>query len=159
MTIIVHMGKFMEQPQKYKGKVGRPAEFSKKDHDNIVAAYDKTIVLSTIAGLVRRDKDTIRAWLERGKDDLKKGIESEYVQFFLDTKEAKAKKIADLLHRIESGIDKWQAVAWILERCAREDFSINGDELKDMTSTLERLKSMIDDLTERKHGSSKEEKA
>ncbi len=124
--------------------VGRPCEYSKEDHVKIVEAFKHTIVLSNVSGQVRRDRDTIKAWLQRGKDDLKEGNYTELAQFFLDVKETISSTILALEQRLLNGDEKgWQRVAWYLERCARQDYGADAGIIEDILKEFADLKAQL----------------
>ena len=122
---------------------GRPCEYNAKDHAAIVEAFKHTIVLSNVAGQVRRTKDTIRSWLKRGKKDLDEGIDSEIARFFVDVKESVANTIRGLEERLLNGDEtRWQRFAWYLERCAREDYGADGGIIAEIKAEFDEIKKM-----------------
>lgn len=131
----------MDQPITPVYSSGRPCEYNAADHAAIVEAFKHTIVLSNVAGQVRRHKDTIKAWLQTGNDDLKAGRKTDFAQFFIDTKSALSETIRQLEQKLLYGDDKsWQRFAWYLERCAREDYGADGGIIGEIKEEFELIK-------------------
>lgn len=119
---------------------GRPPELTPVDHENIVNAYKHTIVLSNVAGLCRRDKATIKRWLDRGFKDVTQGITSDYAQFYIDVKNVLSIIKIQYEQALLAGNEGWQAIAWYLERCARSDYGRDNDLIEEILRNFEDLK-------------------
>ena len=132
-------------PMILESRVGHPCEYNKEDHDKIVEEFGKTIVLSNVAGIVRRDRDTIKRWLAKGKADLHEGNCTEISQFYVDVKNAIAKTIRGLEDRLLHGDEaRWQRIAWYLERCAREDYGADAGIIEDILEEFKHLKENME---------------
>lgn len=120
---------------------GRPCEYNADDHAAIVEAFKHTIVLSNVAGQVRRTKDTIRSWMKRGENDIKEGKDTEIARFFVDVKQALSGTIRNLEQKLLYGDDKsWQRFAWYLERCAREDYGADAGIIEEILEEFKKMK-------------------
>lgn len=138
---------------------GRPTKICPEVRAQIITAIKANLPYEYAAWSARVSPRILYSWLEQGRKDEAEGIISEHSEFLHDIKAAEAFKIINHVKAVEDQTERWQARSWILERRFRKDFALNGEELKDMADTLAQLKSMIDELVEKKHGSSKEEKA
>lgn len=128
----------------YSNGPGHPCEYNAKDHAKIVEQFRHTIVLSNVAGVVERDKDTIKRWLAKGKADIDAGVCSEIAQFYIDTKKALAENIRKLEERLLNGeVNGWQRIAWYLERCARQDYGHDAGVIEDILEEFKEIKKQL----------------
>ena len=83
-------------------------------------------------------EDTLYEWIKRGRQDLKKGVDSEYSAFSEAIKRTEQEKIREHLEEINENIERWQAQAWILERRWWKHFSPNAP-IVDFEKRLKRM--------------------
>lgn len=117
----------------------RAIEFSQEDYDNIVAAFKKTLVLTTVAGLCKRHRQTIDRWLKHGEADLLDNKDTPFSQLYIKVKEAVAYRILELEERLLRDPEGWQRIAWVLERTVRRDYSVYGEIWDDFERKLQEL--------------------
>jgi hypothetical protein len=125
---------------------GRYLEFTPQEGAKIVELYKKTLVLTVIAGLVRHDPETIKGWINRGRDDHLSHKDTDIAQFFREVKEARAQKINDIEQELLSRPKNWQALAWYLERTTRGEFGINADMDEQIANLHKQLKQIADHM-------------
>jgi len=124
------------------GKLGHPYELTPKDHANIVAAYKNTIVLSNVAGICRRHKETIKRWLDKGSEDILAGKESLFATLYADVKEVLAELKLKHEQELLQGGNGWQAIAWYLERCAYADYGRESELIREIKEDFDKLKEL-----------------
>lgn len=64
------------------------------------------------------------SWIKRGQADKEKGKNTIYAQFYESVKKAEAKFKLTHIKNIKTAADDgtWQASAWLLERCYRDEY-------------------------------------
>lgn len=112
---------------------------TQQDIDNIIAAFKKTIVLGTVAGLVKRHRETIDRWLKWGAEDLLCEKDTPLSQLYVAVKEQVSLKIIELEQQLLANPEGWQRFAWMLERTVKRDYSVYGDMWKDFEQKLNEL--------------------
>lgn len=112
----------------------------------IAEAVSRDIPNIEACALFDIDEWTFYDWKRKGEADVMQGIEgSLHAKFYQAIKKAESKAIEEGLKYIrEAGKlpNNWTARAWILERCYRKRFSVQGD-------ALERIEKKMNDLEEK----------
>lgn len=119
-------------------KLGTPCRLTLAVHKEIVEAIPLVIVFGQACEYAGTPRATGRTWLNRGDKERVSDIDSDYASFSLDVRKAQARVIRDL---IKKGRKK---NLWLLERCFREDFGINGEDIKLMGERMEQFQLIID---------------
>lgn len=120
---------------------GRPTKFTPELTEMIIDAIDKVIVLKHVAGLCEIHVTSLYNWLEQGKQDVIAGNWTDHAQFFYAVKGAQGKKIRQMLDKIAAGSKNWQAQAWILERCFRDEFGVDAGVIQELLAKCEKLEN------------------
>ena len=123
-------------------------ELTDQLHDDLIKAIDAVIVIRQAVGLVDISHPTFYKWMKQGEEDIKNEIfDSQKAKLFAAVKKTQAKKISELVAKIKN--DKaWQAHAWILERCFREDFGVHGGLIQELVAKCEKLEEAHKRLNE-----------
>ncbi len=148
-------------------KVGRPDILTKERHENAVTAYLQGASHHMAADCIGISLSAIKIWIKRGEADFHDEIESKFVNFMTDIKQARYNYEQKLCKSIEDqGLEKgaWQAMAWLLERRNPDAFGRNAEELRrteELQNEINELKNLISDKFnlegEQSHGCSNEE--
>jgi uncharacterized membrane protein YheB (UPF0754 family) len=109
---------------------GRPTKFTPQVREKILAALKEFLPITLAAECARIDRKSIYNWMETGKEDIAKNIDSEYAEFFHNIKQIRAKNAIFLMQDVMGREKNWQAIAWILERTFREDFGDKAAEIE-----------------------------
>ena len=88
-------------------------------------------------------ESTLYAWINQGKDEQDKGLDTPLAKFAEDIKRIEKQKINYHLKKLEENGNRWQADAWILERRWHKHFGANV--------ALKELAERIQNLEEKKH--------
>lgn len=129
---------------------------SEKELSNVMPPDEATIdaiskwvyqdlLLSNAARRSRVHQDILDAWMEKGSDDAKEGINSNFSSLYFTVREMQAKRISETLAKISSCPRNWQSLAWFLEKCFREDFSNDAELYKNLLDDYRRI---IQDITQ-----------
>lgn len=87
-----------------------------------------------IAGLIHRN--TYLLWLEKGENDLKENIKSDFSEFFNNVNQAKRDYVNNLRRLVENAGEKdWKAASWLLERKDPENYHLK--QKIETTQTIE----------------------
>ncbi len=117
---------------------GRPSKFTLERRVAIIDDISHRVPYEFAAEANGICEETLYVWLQRGKQECKDGIESEYAVFFQDIKRAEAQKMRGHSDNIADHVEKWQADAWMLERRWHKHFSTNAG-LNELNSKLDKL--------------------
>jgi hypothetical protein len=91
------------------------------------------LLLSNAARHIGITPGRLMRLMERGMTDIEEGeINSVFAQLYTSTTKKQAEKISNLLYKIELCQKNWQALAWKLEKCFKEEFSIDAPEFKQL---------------------------
>jgi hypothetical protein len=121
----------------------RPEKLTDEVIAKILYFAEADLLLNNAARCARVHEDTLKRWMELGRQDIKDDRETFLASFYLQVREKQALKISKLLDMIETGAKNWQALAWKLEKCFREDFGLDAPEYKEL---LDRYLELSNDL-------------
>lgn len=120
--------------------MGRQPEITPEIHKQIVMLVRKHLVINQSAESIGIAKSTAKHWIYMGDADRKNGInDSVYARFSADIRAAQAAKVLELMSNIEVREERWQANAWLLERCVREDFGADAAILMDIVEKFNEM--------------------
>jgi hypothetical protein len=92
---------------------------------------------------------TLYAWIEQGKMEQDKNLETPLAKFSQDLKAIEANKIKRHFRKIDENVERWQGDAWILERRFHKHFGANAL----LREQEERLKAVEDKVNgDKGHG-------
>ncbi len=123
-------------------QMGRPHTLTQQKSDAIVANINKVLVLNQAAAMAKVLKSTAQMWMVRGREDVENNIDSVEANFVVAVKSAQAKKVEELLTELREMPRGWQALAWILERCFREEFGADAGIIQELKAEFEAIKAM-----------------
>jgi hypothetical protein len=122
---------------------GRPSKLDDAMIEKVVDAVKRVLVLRHVAGLCKIHFTSIYNWLEQAQADLKENQDTIHVRFFYALKNAQAEKVQEMLDAIATRVNNWQANAWILERCFREDFGSDAGVIQELLDKQGNLESLL----------------
>jgi hypothetical protein len=99
-----------------KNGAGRPTKFTPDRIHAIILDIAHCIPHKLAAESNGICEDTLYSWINKGMEDLKNDIDSDYAKFSVSIKRAETSRIRTHIGNIAERVDKWQADAWILER-------------------------------------------
>jgi hypothetical protein len=133
----------MAEKPKHPG--GRPPILDEEFIEEFVEAMHKVLVITHAAGMCMIHRDTVYKWIAQAKDDLANGIKDTlHVKFFYRLKKAQSDKIFEFVGNIAKRLKNWQANAWLLERCFREDFGVEAGNMEEFVKIAQRLQRELD---------------
>lgn len=122
-------------------KLGRPWSYDKKiHHQDIIEALPGVMTLNMTARMARIPPATFKEWIKQGDEDYRNHLGTDLAQLSADVRKLQAieaKKLLDVMKEMPKG---WQAMAWLLERCFREDFGQDNEVIAELKATFEELK-------------------
>lgn len=117
---------------------GRPSKFTPERRADIIDDIFHRVPYEFAAEANGICEETLYIWINRGKKELREGIESDYTVFFKDLKRAEVKRIRAHSDAIADHVDKWQGDAWLLERRWHKHYSTNVG-LNELNSKMDKL--------------------
>ena len=124
---------------------GRQTLLEQGKYEEVIAAVPQLIIQRHVAAMAGVLEGVLSEWLRRGLEDQKNDIDSIYAQFSKDYHKARCKVIRDKLELIASNPDLRAGNSWILERCFREDFGKDSEEIRELRAMLTQLLTMKGD--------------
>lgn len=118
---------------------GQPTKFCPEMTAKILEGIKACLVMTQACSYAGISRWSVYNWLEKGMNDIKNDICSEYAQFFYSVKRTQADEIKELIETIRLRKKNWQALAWLLERCFREDFGQDAGIIQDLLAKCEKL--------------------
>lgn len=111
--------------------------------ERVIEATSQVIVLPQIAALSGVPLTTLRGWLHRGAKDKIGGIESIFAQLSSEFYKARGEVVRDLLNQLRSCPKNYGALTWILEKCFKEDFGAESEEMKELRELFKSILPLI----------------
>ena len=124
-------------------KLGRPFEITEEDVEVISDNFNKTLVMTTVAGLSGRHVQTIEGWLRQGEADYMNSTDTLFRNLYINVKAAIATRILTLEQKIENNETGWQRFSWLLERTVRKEYSQYGDLIDEVQTKIAELAERI----------------
>ena len=81
---------------------------------------------------------TLYAWINQGKEEKDKELDTPLAKFSEDIKRIEQKRMAGHLNKLKKNVKNWQADAWILERRWHKYFGSNV-HLKEMEERIKKI--------------------
>jgi len=122
---------------------GRPSELTEEVKARVLAAVPEVIIQNQIALRARIPKQTLSTWLVRGKSDKNAGIDSIYAQFSDDFYYAQTEVVKQTLDFLRCCPKNYGSLTWILEKCFREDFGADSDEMRELRELFKMILPLI----------------
>lgn len=121
---------------------GHPLTYKEDVHfKKLVDGVKIALTLNKTAELCMLAPSTFKDWVLQGRKDLSMGLDTPLAKLSANIRAEQSKKAINLMNEIQESPERWQALAWILERCFREDFGADAgiiQELKEKFEELER---------------------
>lgn len=105
---------------------GRPTKLTQAAGDVILEAVAAGLGVALQAKYADVDEQTVRNWLKRGESDDPK--DAGYAAFLGAYKRAEGRAAFYALKNILMGMDKWQAMAWFMERKYPDEWGLKKDQ-------------------------------
>jgi hypothetical protein len=119
--------------------VGRPSKLTPELEAVVLDAVPKCLIPSQIAAYAMIHRSTLNDWLDRGNTDQELGVDSIYSQFSAKYHAARAEIVRKHLAYLASCPENSKPLLWILEKCFREDFGKESDELRELRAMFFKL--------------------
>ena len=143
----------MNKEKEAKNLGGRPSTLNRVIGQKIIDSVAEILSINYSAELHRQPRQTIQSWVKKGAQDIADGIDSDYAWFSAGIKEARSNYIRDAVKDLRKGEKNWQSTAWILERCAAEDFGKDSELYKQLLDDYKMLmQSLVDQNKGVNHG-------
>ncbi len=134
---------------KEKNPGGRPTDLNETVASLIVEDVRQYLSINHAAERHGIPRSTVTTWMSHGNKDFAEGKESIFSKFTQDIKSARAEFVHRSIHIINTGDNKWQSNAWLLERCCAEDFGKDSELYKQL---LEDYKMLMQSLIDQNKG-------
>lgn len=123
---------------------GRPTKLDEEMIIRVTDAVRRVLVTRHVAGLCKISHDTIYEWFKRAKRDRSEGlIDTIHIKFSDAYKAALSEKVNEYIECISTCQKNWQANAWLLERCFREDFGADAGVIQDLIASQAKIEEML----------------
>ena len=126
-----------------KDKGGRPTVLHEEIIEQLVLAVPYYLIPTQCAYSIGISQQNLSNWLKQGSMDVKEGISSLPGRLFVAFKKAQAKEVAQIIGMLRMCPKNYQALTWLLERCFREDFGGDSEELKELRELFKQILPMI----------------
>ena len=113
-------------------RTGRPPELNSDLYQRLLDAVPKVIIQRHVAASCGVHEDVFARWLKRGTEEHREGINSIYAQFRMDYHDARTKVVREKLEIITNNPELRAGNSWILEKCFREDFGKESEEMREL---------------------------
>jgi|ERR1700733_519124 len=132
---------------------GAPTKLTPERAKIIVDNVRSDLSISNAARIARLSPQTPLNWMKRGQEDREKGVDSDYVKFLDDVREAQGLKVQEFMRAVATMNKGWQAVAWLLEKCCAEEFGKDSELYKQLLDDYKMLmQSIVDQNKGVNHG-------
>ncbi len=122
---------------------GRPSELTDEVKARLLEAVPLVIIPNQIAAYAKVPKQSLHNWLKRGQNDSIEGIASHYAQFWDEFKSLQAQVVREKLELLSTCPKNYGAITWILEKCFREDFGADSDEMRELRELFKLILPLI----------------
>jgi hypothetical protein len=112
--------------------------------EKLISAVPEVIVQNQVAYRAGVTKQALSDWLKQGTRDLNEGnINTIFAQLSDRYHKARTEIVRDSLEKIQSGTDNYKALCWILEKCFREDFGAESEDIRELKELFKTILPMI----------------
>ena len=133
--------------------VGCPTKLTPEISELVVSHVRSHLSICNAARIAKLSPQTPLNWMKQGYEEKARGLNTLYVQFLDNTREAQGQKIAEMIEKVESMPKAWQAIAWLLEKCCAEEFGKDSELYKQLLDDYKMLvQSIIDQNKGVTHG-------
>lgn len=123
---------------------GRPSDLTPELLNQIINAVPRVIIQSQVAKLVKTTKQNISLWLKRGEIDQKENKRTIYREFYDEFYAAQARVVEEKLASLGKCPRNYQALTWILEKCFREDFGSESEEIRQLKALFVKILPVLE---------------
>ena len=110
---------------------GRHSDLTDALMEHILSFVEISHIDSQVARLSGIAPQRISTWLKLGREHMIMDTRSVYAQFAEKYDKKMGNSIHVLLERM-CALEGYQSVAWMLEKCHREDFGNDGSDIKEL---------------------------
>lgn len=100
--------------------------------DSIIFAVPQVIVQNQVAAFCGIHRMNLSSWLKRGDEEHLNGIESVFSQLAVRYHETRSHVVKNLVFELKQCPKNYQALVWLLEKCFREDFGSESEEIREL---------------------------
>lgn len=112
--------------------------------DKVVGKVRELLVLRISAWACKIHEQTLYGWMRKGQAAIAEGdYENQYARLHFAVRAAQADAALEMLTNIKNRQDNWQANAWILERCLRDDFGVDANKMAELTAQISALQEFM----------------
>lgn len=130
------MGRTLNQPDKLNEDV----------IEKLCWAIKSVLVISRAFDLIGMDRSNMVIWGKKAETH----PDSIYAKVIRAVKKAQAEKIQMLVSNIENRVPGWQANAWLLERCFREDFGSDAGAIQELLKQAAEFNQLMENFKQGK---------
>ena len=127
-----------EKRQDGKSDTGRKTKLDKNKIDLILKSVARRVPYEIAALACGVTYQTLYNWINRGKEHLQKGLDTDHARFVQALYEVEQEKIIYHSDKIADNIERWQSDAWLLERRWAKYYGPNA-QVNELNSKLDEL--------------------
>jgi hypothetical protein len=119
---------------------GHPTELNHDLIYKIIEAIPEVIVQNQVALRARIPRQRLSDWLKFGERDMLKGDHNSIFAQLADRYHyARTEVLKENIQIIKSCPKNYQAIIWLIERCFREDFGSDSQEIKELREMFKNI--------------------
>jgi|ERR1041385_123735 hypothetical protein len=124
--------------------VGFHTDLTPQLADDLVNAIGDVLVLGQAAALCGMHRVKLYQWMEKGEKDISENNQSSiFAQLFIRMYSTKALKAKELIQRLKECPKNYQALTWLLEKCFKDDFGADNEEIKQLREMFKQILPLI----------------
>ncbi len=104
---------------------GRPVKYTPERLRSILDSISNRIPYELAAEANGIRERTLYAWIEQGKEEQDKDLDTPLAKFSQDVKKIEQDRMKHHLEKLNDNVERWQSDAWILERRWHKHFGAN----------------------------------
>lgn len=125
-------------------KAGRKWSYDSKRLPELIDSVTKAMgSLGQVADLNDISRATFYEWMNKGEEDRKMGIDSEFAQLTGNIKRVQAEVVIDLCDKAMKNVNKSRFIMWFLSKICREDFGAEGMEIKELRDLFKAILPLL----------------
>lgn len=109
------------------------------EFNGLVYWVGEDLLLTNACRKMKIHPHRLERWMEQGSTDAKEGINSVFANLYYKIRESQSIRISETLKKMTTCPKNWQALAWFLERCFKEDFSNDAEQYRRLLEDYQRI--------------------
>ena len=122
---------------------GRRTKLDNELIEQILTAIPQVLIQSQVAAMCYIPRQTLNEWLNRGQRESLNNQETIFAQLADRYHAVKAAVLREHLMWLRLCPKNYQALTWILEKCFREDFGAESEELRELREIFKQLLPLL----------------